>query len=86
MRSTKRRPSAQVDSRPPSQPVYYIATSGTELVDTSYTLVFIEQAALGYVRLNGEDLAVWIVEEGHPPRLVSFVRALAQGGALLQSV
>lgn len=86
MRSNKSRVSQQSLSQVPHVAPHYIITSGAELVEVGTTLVFMEQAALDYVRLNGEDVAIWHLVPEESPRLCSFVRPLAQGGAALHYV
>lgn len=81
MRST--RPSAhnQPLSQVPHLAPHYIAVSGAEVVEVGSTAVWIEQAALAYTSLHGEDLAIWFLEPEESPRVVAVVRPIVNGGA-----
>lgn len=81
MRSTGELPSEQAQPQRLQFERLYIATNGVDLIDEALSFQWMVELMKEYVSLNGEDVAIWLREDGESPRLVAFIRALANGGA-----
>ena len=82
MRSIDRSTSAQAHTPQLEFERLYLATNGVGLIDHALSLDWILSLMLEYVQTHGEDVALWISEDGGTPRLIGYVKALPNGCAL----
>lgn len=64
---------------------YYIATSGTDLIEEGLSLEnFVHQLITDWSDLDGENLAVWRMDGEQPPKLVAYLYAGPHGETLVK--
>ena len=87
MRSINRLPSPQVQTLLDSRAArIYFGTNGSDIIEYALSLDFILSELLNYVRTHGEDVAVWMREEGEVPRLIAFVKPLVNSSAAVKMI
>ncbi len=78
--------SGQVQSATPRAARIYFGANGTDVVDVGLSLDWILTVLQEYVTSHGEDVAVWMREEGDTPRLVAMVHPAPHRPAVIKMI
>ena len=78
--------SDQVQSNQPRAERVYFASNGMDVIDFALSIDWLLELMQQYVATHGEDVAVWMREEGDTPRLIAFVRPAPHRSAEIKMI